>query len=174
MLDEHFNSLKHHLFGQRIYWFPGSQFEDFRPLQPIHRDSIQVNTDLNALTQVLAWFDQFNCPPVSYQTWMQCQLALAEGFTNAVRHAHQGQPIEQLIDIEVIIFPEWLEMRIWDHGEPFNLIQKLKSLPPEMDTNAEGGRGLKLMERIADSLSYTRTEDDRNCLLIVKHYSKPA
>jgi serine/threonine-protein kinase RsbW len=140
-------------------------------LQPIHTGSLQVNTDLNALTQVLAWFDQFNCPPLSYQTWLQCQLALAEGFTNAVRHAHDGQPAELLIDIEVIIFSEHLEMRIWDHGEPFNLTQKLMSLPQEMDTDSEGGRGLKLMQRIADSLSYIRT-GDRNCLIIVKHYSE--
>lgn len=140
-------------------------------MQPIHTGSLQVNTDLNALTQVLAWFDQFNCPPLSYQTWLQCQLALAEGFTNAVRHAHDGQPAELLIDIEVIIFSEHLEMRIWDHGEPFNLTQKLMSLPQEMDTDSEGGRGLKLMQRIADSLSYIRT-GDRNCLIIVKHYSE--
>lgn len=166
--------MKHRWSGQRIYLFPGSQIEDFQPLQPIHKDYLQVNTDLNALTLVLAWFDQFNCPPVSYQTWLECQLALAEGFTNAVRHAHQGQPIERLIDIEVVIFPEWLEMRVWDYGEPFNLTQKLDALPQETDMDAEGGRGLKLMQRIADSLSYTRTEDDRNCLLIVKRYLEDA
>jgi serine/threonine-protein kinase RsbW len=141
-------------------------------LQPIYKDHLQVNTDLNALTLVLAWFDQFNCPPVSYQTWLECQLALVEGFTNAVRHAHQGQPIELLIDIEVALFSEWLEMRVWDYGEPFNLTQKLTALPQQTDLDAEGGRGLKLMQRIADSLSYTRTEDNRNCLLIVKRYAE--
>ncbi|MGA7932670.1 MAG: anti-sigma regulatory factor [Kovacikia sp.] len=141
-------------------------------MQPIHRAYLQVNTDLNALTEVLSWFDQFNDPPISYQTWLQCQLALAEGFTNAVRHAHQGQPVELPIDIEVVVWAEQLEMRIWDQGEPFNLLQKLDSLPQEMDSDAEGGRGLKLMQRIADSLSYIRTSDNRNCLLIIKHYSE--
>ncbi|UBF28303.1 ATP-binding protein [Kovacikia minuta CCNUW1] len=142
-------------------------------MQPIHRAYLQVNTDLNALTEVLSWFDQFNGPPLSYQTWLQCQLALAEGFTNAVRHAHQGQPLELPIDIEVTVLSACLEIRIWDQGEPFNLRQKLDSLPQEMDSDAEGGRGLKLMQRIADSLSYTRTSDNRNCLLIVKHYPEP-
>lgn len=140
-------------------------------MQPIHTACLQINTDLNALTQVLAWFDQFNSPPLSYQTWLECQLALAEGFTNAVRHAHQGQPSEVLIEIEALVFPEWMEIRIWDQGEPFNLAQKLNSLPSHIDCEAEGGRGLKLMQRIADSLSYTRTTDQRNCLLIVKRYS---
>jgi serine/threonine-protein kinase RsbW len=139
-------------------------------LQPIHTAYLQINTDLNALTQVLAWFDQFNSPPVSYQTWLECQLALAEGFTNAVRHAHQGQPSDVLIEIETLVFPAWMEIRIWDRGGEFNLTQKLNSLPSHIDCEAEGGRGLRLMQRIADSLSYTRTMDQRNCLLIVKRY----
>lgn len=102
---------------------------------------------------------------------MQCQLALVEGFTNAVRHAHKDQPIECLIELEVLLFPERMEMRIWDQGAPFNLHQRLNELPQELDCYAEGGRGLRLMQRIADSLTYTRTDGDRNCLLIVKHYS---
>lgn len=138
-------------------------------MQPLQRAYLQVNTDLNELTQVLAWFDQFNHPPISYQTWLQCQLALAEGFTNAVRHAHYGLPLELIIELEVVLFPEQMEIRIWDQGKPFDLKGKLAMLPQQVDTEAEGGRGLKLMQRIADLLSYTRTEDERNCLLIVKH-----
>ena len=30
--------------------------------------------------------------------------------------------------------------------------------------------GIKLIGKIADELSYTRTSDGRNCLLIVKYY----
>lgn len=157
---------------KRIYWLPGFMFEDSEPLQPLQRASIQVNTDLNALTQVLSWFDQFNHPPLSYQIWLQCQLALAEGFTNAVRHAHQGQPTELLIDLEVTVFSEQIEIRIWDQGAPFDLTGAIEVLSEEQaNLHAEGGRGLRLMQRIADSLSYTRTSDQRNCLLIVKHYS---
>lgn len=142
-------------------------------MQPLQQEYLQVKTDLNALTQVLAWFDQFNHPPLSYPVWLQCQLALAEGFTNAVRHAHIGQSIDVVIDLEVQVFTERLEIRIWDQGGPFDLSQKLEVLPKTLNTEAEGGRGLTLMHRIADNLSYTRTLDDRNCLLIVKHYSSP-
>ena len=143
-------------------------------MQLLKKDCLQVNTDLKALNQVLAWFDQFNCPPVSYQNWLQCQLALVEGFTNAVRHAHQGQPSDRLISLEVAIFTEHVEMKIWDYGAPFNLSQMLQSMPQELDSEAEGGRGLRLMQRLADSLSYTRTLDDRNCLLLIKHLSQPS
>lgn len=138
-------------------------------LQVLHKAFIQVNTDLDALAQVLEWFDQFNNPPTPAQVWMQCQLALAEGFTNAVRHAHEGQPSDMLIDLEGQLFGDRIEIRIWDQGAPFDLYDRLHQMPKEMDTEAEGGRGLRLMERIADHLSYTRT-DSRNCLLIVKKF----
>lgn len=101
---------------------------------------------------------------------MLCQLALAEGFTNAVRHAHKGQSMDVLIDLEVQIFDDRLELRIWDQGGPFDLQARLHRMPQALDTEAEGGRGLRLMERIADYLSYTRTPDERNCLLLVKKF----
>lgn len=135
------------------------------------RAQIQVFTDLGALAQVLSWFDQFSHPPIPNVVWLQCQLILAEGFTNAVRHAHQGYPPETPIDIEVVMLNESLEIRIWDRGAPFDLETKIKSMPKEMDKHAEGGRGLKLMQRMSDQLKYTRGDDDRNCLLAVKYYA---
>jgi serine/threonine-protein kinase RsbW len=140
-------------------------------LQPHYKASLQVNTDLDALAQVLEWFDQFNHPPIPSRTWMQCQLALAEGFTNAVRHAHRNQPADLAINVEAQVLEDRIEIRIWDQGGPFDLVQWLASMPKELDSEAEGGRGLRLMERIADKLSYSRMQDDRNCLLIIKYYS---
>jgi len=131
---------------------------------------LRVKTDLCALAQVLAWFDQFNHVGMPHPVWLQCQLALAEGFTNAVRHAHRDYPIETAIDIEVKIQNQCLEMRIWDYGVGFDLNQTLAAMPPQIDRNAEGGRGLKLMQQMADTLSYARTPDQRNCLLIIKRY----
>lgn len=148
-------------------------------MQALRRAHLQVKTDLTALEQVLEWFGQFKGEPIPTTVWMKCELALAEGFTNAVRYAHKGEPA-LLIDLEIAIFAEWLEIRIWDFGAPFNLHQAvrerlLKELldrrtSDELDLS-EGGRGIKLMWKIADLLRYTRTSDDRNCLLILKHYS---
>lgn len=42
---------------------------------------------------------------------------------------------------------------------------------PELDVNeGDHGRGLKIIQKIADHLSYTRTSDDRNCFLFIKNY----
>jgi serine/threonine-protein kinase RsbW len=140
-------------------------------LNPLKRAQIQVVTDLSALAQVLSWFDQFSHPPIPNVVWLQCQLILAEGFTNAVRHAHDGYPSDTPIDIEVVMLSDALEIRIWDRGAPFDLETKIKTMPREMDKHAEGGRGLKLMKRMSDQLKYTREGDDRNCLFALKYYA---
>ncbi len=136
----------------------------------LKKNRLQVQTDLNSLGQILSWFDQLDRQPVPEMTWLQCRLALAEGFANAVRHAHKDKSSETPIDIEVMIFTQYLRIQIWDHGGPFNLEQKLRDMPEQVDENDESGRGLKLMQRIADHLSYIKTSDNRNYLSIVKYY----
>lgn len=127
-------------------------------------------TDLKALDQVLTWFDQFNQGSIPKKVWIQCQLALAEGFTNAVRHAHKNLTPNVPIDIEVTLFPQALELRVWDQGPPFDLEQRIQELEKTVDDQAGGGRGIAILQKIADKLSYTRTDDNRNCLLIVKTF----
>lgn len=134
------------------------------------KSSQQVPSDLKALDQVLSWFDQFNQPSIPKKAWLQCQLALAEAFTNAVRHAHKELPTNIPIDIELTLFPQSLELRIWDQGPPFDLEKRLQQMEQEVDVGSGGGRGIVILQKIADKLSYTRTDDHRNCLLIVKLY----
>lgn len=132
---------------------------------------LQVNTDFKALCQVLSWFDRLKSPSIPQTTWIECQTLLAEGFGNAVEHAHRELPPETPIDIEVAIFSQTIEIRICDRGFAFDLEQQLQELPDEHDLMAERGRGLNIMQQIADSLSYTRTPAQQNCLLLVKSYS---
>ena len=147
---------------------------DFCPLDPPKRVKILVRTDLGLLAKVLDWFDQFKQPTLPHVIWLQCQLALAEGFTNAVRHAHRGKPLEVPIEIEVSTRSQAIEIRIWDQGSGFDLERSLKAVPAFMDLLAEGGRGLKIIEKTSDVFSYTRTADQRNCLLIIRNYPAQA
>jgi len=147
---------------------------DFCPLDPPKKVKILVRTDLNLLAQVLDWFEQFKHPTLPHAVWLQCQLALAEGFTNAVRHAHRGKPLEVPIEIEVSTRSQAIEIRIWDQGSGFDLEHSLSTVPAFMDVLAEGGRGLKIIEKTSDVFSYTRTADHRNCLLIIRNYPPQA
>ncbi|MBK4728425.1 ATP-binding protein [Oxynema sp. CENA135] len=130
---------------------------------------ITVKTDLTLLPDLLTWFERFNGPPLATPTWMQCQLVLAEGFTNAVRHAHKHLPPEVEIEIEVAVSSQCLELRIFDRGDPFDLPTAIERECQEIDPEAERGRGLYLMDRIGDRLEYRRTEDGGNCLYWIKY-----
>lgn len=139
-------------------------------MKAIKKISLEVSTDLKALDDVLSCFDQLNQSFIPRRVWLQCQLALAEGFTNAVRHAHKNLQPDAPIYIEATLFSECLEMLIWDRGPVFDLEAMTKKMLKKVNNHAGGGRGLLLLQKMADTLSYTRTEDNRNCLLFVKYY----
>lgn len=145
--------------------------------QPLKRSRLQVKTDLYELAEVLQWLEQeiYSISLLPRDQWWQYQTALAEGFTNAVRHAHEGLPPSTPIDIEVKVFPTYLEIEIWDYGPGFDLEATLKSRyekPNEDGTDyAEGGRGLIFMHQLTNELFYTRTAQERNCLVMRKKFS---
>lgn len=131
---------------------------------------IQTSTDPTALQTVLTWFDQFKAAPIPHHLWLQCQLALVEGFTNAVRHAHAGLPPATPISIQVSISEQAIDIRIWDQGPGFNLQSVLKTKLKAHSDHDEGGRGLKIMYLVADTLTYTPVASG-NCLHLHKVYA---
>ncbi len=94
--------------------------------QQIQKFILQVNTDIKAVAQVLSWVEQLDPLPIPLAVLHQCKLAVIEGFTNAVRHAHKNMPLETSIELEIMVFNEHLEVKIWDWGEPFDIQAKLK------------------------------------------------
>ncbi|HLP90583.1 MAG TPA: anti-sigma regulatory factor [Nostocaceae cyanobacterium] len=141
-------------------------------LSIVQQDHLTVKSDLKLLNQVQQWFEQFCLQYLSQLGWSESQLyrlnlALAEGFTNAVRHAHRYLPPETTIDIEVSLWIDRLEMKIWDYGKPFNPDAIAE---PQPGTLQVGGYGWFLLRRLADRVVYERSPDHRNCLLIVKYF----
>ncbi|MEO1593400.1 MAG: anti-sigma regulatory factor [Cyanobacteria bacterium J06632_22] len=133
----------------------------------LKQDHLTVQSQLKGLPQVQQWLRHF-CA-ASELDWLddvfdQLNLALAEGFTNAVRHAHAGLPDETPVCIDLTLWPDQIELRIWDHGQPFDpdVLQE-----PKPGTLREGGYGWFLLRRLADEIQYQRS-DERNCLVIVK------
>lgn len=98
-------------------------------------------------------------------------MALVEAFTNAVRHAHQNLPKTTPIDLEVKLLPNFLEMRIWDRGQPFDFQAKLRKGEQNVDSiEKEGGRGLQFIKKLTDELQYLNLPNHRNCLVMRKKY----
>jgi serine/threonine-protein kinase RsbW len=140
-------------------------------LSIVQQDQLTVKSELQLLNQVQQWFEKFCLQYLPQLGWSESQLyrlnlALAEGFTNAVRHAHHALPPETTIEIEVSLWIDRLEIRIWDRGKPFNPDAIAE---PEPGTLQVGGYGWFLLRRLADRVAYERSADGRNCLLIVKY-----
>ncbi len=95
------------------------------------------------MDRVLIYFDLINQPSIPRKVWLECQLA---------------------------VFETRLELCIIDYSPPFDLDACIQSYCQGNQNNTGGGRGVIILHKIADRLSYLRTEDDRNCLRIVKNY----
>lgn len=143
----------------------------FEQLKVLKKVNFQTIGDLKELDLVLFQFNQIKQPIVPKKDWLQCQLALVEGFTNAVRHAHKDLPADLPIEIEITLTTGSIEIRIWDYGAAFDLEKSLNSPNSKQDTNSFGGRGIQILNKIADRLSYVRVDRQRNCLLIVKFFN---
>ncbi len=140
--------------------------------------SLRVKTDIYELTTVQKWFQQFgnslhNKMPERISS--QMNLLLAEGFANVIYHAHEQLAADTPIDIEVVFSQNAIEIRIWDFGQPFNLLKKLNEIQQteidlsDIDNLPTGGRGLQITDAIADKFSYERF-NNRNCLVICKNF----
>jgi serine/threonine-protein kinase RsbW len=136
-----------------------------------HTSQIETETDPTALKSVLTWFDQFQAAPMPHNIWLQCQLALIEGFTNAVRHAHTGLPANTPVGIEVTVSDRTIDIRIWDQGPGFDLATVLRHKITVNNPESEGGRGLKIMYLVADRLTYTPAPQGGNCLHLHKAFA---
>ncbi len=155
----------------------GTAVADDRPRQ-LH---LELKTDLELLGYLLQQFESFVWPAISQQPthserdraqelYWQCQIALAEGFTNVVRHAHHDLPRQTPIDIYVALQRDYLEIQVWDCGEPFDIHACLRAaLARGEDFTSIGGRGVLWMYKLMDVLDYIRTPDGRNYLLLGKY-----
>jgi serine/threonine-protein kinase RsbW len=100
--------------------------------QPLHKIKLQVNSELQAVTQVLWWVEELEPLGIPETVLQLCKLAAIEGFTNAVRHAHKNLSVETpKIELAIAVFNQRLEIEIWDWGKPFDLKTKLKEELPE-------------------------------------------
>ncbi|NJN30569.1 MAG: ATP-binding protein [Synechococcales cyanobacterium RM1_1_8] len=122
---------------------------------------------MHNLAVVLSWFEVLKPLLGNEMAWQQGRIALAEGFTNAVRHAHRGLPPETPILLVAQVGADELVLEIWDQGQFFDLERFVSQLPPS-SRDAEGGRGLRLIYEVADQVDYRRFYGDSNRLRIVK------
>ena len=140
-------------------------------LKVLRTIKIEVPSDLNALNQVLFQFNQIHEDFIPFRDWLQCRLAVAEGFTNAVKHAHKNLSINISITIEVKLNKAAMEIKIWDHGAAFDLDNYIAETSRQNQHWLASGRGIPILNKISDRLEYYRTENQQNCLVIIKKFA---
>ena len=134
---------------------------------------IEVPSDLQALDEALLQFDKIYQDSIPPKDWLQCRLALAEGFTNAVRHAHKNLPQDTPIKIEAILNQTSMEIKIWDCGSAFDLHHFIAETAKNNPSWLASGRGIPLLNKISTHLDYYRT-GRQNCLVILKKFDLSA
>lgn len=142
-----------------------------KQLKVLRSIKIEVPSDLKALDRVLIQFNQIYQDFIPVRDWLQCRLALAEGFTNAVRHAHKDIPIGMPIEIEVRLGETAMEIRIWDFGAAFDLKGFIAKKSRQHSDWLASGRGIPILNKVSDRLEYYRTEQKQNCLVIIKEFT---
>lgn len=157
-------------------------------LDMLRQARLSVSSNLEELSVVQQWFQPLFFRLTKASPWLaeqfdQLNLALAEGFTNAVRHAHANLPSSTPIEIELWIQESsitrdcktnCIEIRIFDRGAPFDPSSLSE---PEPGSLREGGYGWFLLRRLADQVTYDcvareglseSVNSGGNCLRIVK------
>ena len=95
----------------------------------------------------------------------EVQVALQEACTNAIRHAHNGDPCRRF-RVELRRLENQLEVLVRDTGAPFDLDAKKPPLPEALQ---EGGYGIRIMRSWMDEVELTR-DDTGNVLRLVRRY----
>ncbi len=96
------------------------------------------------------------------------KLALAEAFTNVVRHAHKENPqLPVLLRLE--IENNHLCLEIWDYGQGYDMSNYN---PPDPESKQLGGYGWLIINRLMDKVEYNLQVDGRNCLTLEIHLPK--
>ena len=132
--------------------------------------SLSIESSLAKLVDVLGWFESCHSSRIPVASWLSIKIALAEAFTNAVRHAHAHLPPQTPVEVSMTISPTKLKFEVIDRGKQFDLLAHLARSPTMPDVHATHGRGLHLLANIADRLDYQRLSDDRNCLYFERSF----
>jgi anti-sigma regulatory factor (Ser/Thr protein kinase) len=92
------------------------------------------------------------------------QLAVNEAVANIIRHAHHGSA-ELPIHIRADAGDDGVKLLFYYGGEEFD---PTGAPPPAFDGSREGGFGLYMISRSVDQVFYSRDDDGRNCICLVK------
>jgi serine/threonine-protein kinase RsbW len=104
------------------------------------------------------------------------ELSIVEAVTNSIKHAYHGEPGGRLI-IKISLDEQYLTFDLYDRGSPIpaNQVERLvqgkgmvESTYSDYTSIPESGRGLEIIHKTMDKISYGR-EDGQNHLTLATY-----
>jgi sigma-B regulation protein RsbU (phosphoserine phosphatase) len=135
---------------------------------PMAHAELEVPSDLAQLASIGAFVRAFcrgiPSPALGEDGLSHLELAVTEAASNIMRHAYRGRT-DQRIWIEADLFAENISLRLYHLGDAFDP-ETVK--PPAFDGSREGGFGVYIIAQSVDEVRYSRDEQGRNCICLVK------
>ena len=97
-------------------------------IMTVKSSQCRINSDLNKLPEVVTWFEQFKDSSLPKEIWLQANMAIIEGFTNAVRHAHANLSSDTPVLVKADLSDQTFSFEIWDQGEFYDFDTALEKL----------------------------------------------
>lgn len=102
------------------------------------------------------------------QIHRRLRLALVEGYSNAVRHAHKEESSLPIV-VRLEIRQNMILLEIWDQGDGYDFSQYSAPAPQE---RREGGYGWMILSGLVDKVQYqTDHGNGSNCLRLETHFT---
>jgi anti-sigma regulatory factor (Ser/Thr protein kinase) len=134
------------------------------------KSRLTLHSRIDDLTTLWSWVDALAPErPIPAETHSAIHLCLEEAISNIIRHGYCAGP-DQIITVEYKeIAPHDLIFTIEDDAPPFDPIALSVAEPappvPPIGELQDGGRGIQLLRKFADTLAYQRLPGG-NCLTI--------
>ncbi len=130
-----------------------------------HRVRLSLNDQFRDATQLRKLITKI-CPRLGFgrERVYHIGCAVDEAFTNILRHSYKNNTGD--VQIELYADREKVVVRIKDWGDPFDSkAVNRSSLETIVHEQREGGLGLLVMEKLMDTVEYTRTEESNELTL---------
>ncbi len=102
---------------------------------------------------------------------LRLTLIVEELFTNTLMHGHRGDH-DSPVHIELAVEPARLALAFADRAPPFDPLQHLAKLPPQLDAPIDermpGGLGLPLVAQMCERFDYAYMDGFNRLTLVLK------
>lgn len=134
-----------------------------------HERELILHNDIQQIPLLAAFVkDVSELAHIEWGEALSLNLALEEAVTNVMMYAYP-EGTDGLVEIKAIIRKDSLEFIVADSGMPFDpTAAPAADISLDVEDRPIGGLGIFLVRNIMDEVQYTRSENGKNILSMIK------